>query len=181
MSKSFTHIIVPLDGSAGAELALPPAEQLALALNAVVILLRATDASVGPVAVANMVAIPGSTSSVAVLGGPVGTTEFGNMGVTPVMATPTRTPDEVNSEAHSYLHIRAQELRTSGVIVFEEVYSGNPVEAILDQARLHDQAMIVIAAHNRGNLSRLFFGSTADDLIQRSPCPVLFIRRDDDE
>lgn len=177
MRDLFTHIIVPLDGSSGAELAMAPAEALALAFDAVMILLRASPGAASPPAATSHDATPG-TSSVAVIGGPSSTAEFGNLAGNPTFTTPERPLQVEDTEASGYLHIRAEGLRERGMTVMEELHTGDPVEGIIGQAELRERPLIVIAGHSRSGIERLFFGSTADDLIKRAPCPVLFIRRD---
>jgi nucleotide-binding universal stress UspA family protein len=50
-----------------------------------------------------------------------------------------------------------------------------PVEAILDVA-MRDQAdLIVMSTHGRGGLSRMLYGSVADQILRRTTVPVLLV------
>lgn len=54
---------------------------------------------------------------------------------------------------------------------------GPPVDTILDQAP-SGKAMICMPTHARAALSRLVFGSVAEDLVRRSTQPVLYVGPD---
>jgi nucleotide-binding universal stress UspA family protein len=171
MSDRISRVVVPLDGSGGAELALGPAAEMARAFSAVIVLMRATEVA-GPVLGAGvpMMRAPGAAA------------ELGSLTMVPITDPGAdMLPAPEDTEATGYIHIRAQELRERGLTVVEDVQPGDPVEGVIEQARLHEGSLIVIAGHWRSGIGRLFFGSTADDIIQRAPCPVLFIRRDDEE
>jgi nucleotide-binding universal stress UspA family protein len=51
-----------------------------------------------------------------------------------------------------------------------------PAEAILRYARSHAVDLVVLATHGRGGLSRLLFGSIADEVVQAADRPVLVYR-----
>ncbi len=55
-----------------------------------------------------------------------------------------------------------------------QILDGPPVDAILDAAP-EGQALVCLPTHARAGLSRLIFGSVAEDLIRRSTRPVLCI------
>lgn len=52
-----------------------------------------------------------------------------------------------------------------------------PGVAILHYAEQHDVDLIVMGTHGRRGLSRLLLGSTAREVVQLAPCPVLTVRR----
>jgi len=49
-------------------------------------------------------------------------------------------------------------------------------DAILKAARAVHADLIVIGTHGRRGLSRVLLGSVAEDVLRRSPCPVLAVR-----
>lgn len=53
---------------------------------------------------------------------------------------------------------------------------GLPADSILDAARAQSIDMIVMGTHGRRGLSHTLFGSVAEAVLRRSPCPVLTVR-----
>ena len=55
---------------------------------------------------------------------------------------------------------------------------GKPYKDILREAEQRGADLIVVGVHGRSALDRLVFGSTADHLLRRAPCPILTVRAD---
>jgi len=72
-------------------------------------------------------------------------------------------------------------LAERGLSVHPVVRLGDPREEIIDEARHHPQPVIGMASHGRGGLSRAVFGSVATRILQTAPCPVLLVRPHDTE
>ena len=53
---------------------------------------------------------------------------------------------------------------------------GVPFVEILRAAAALEVDMIIIATHGRSGLKQMFFGSTAEKVVRKAPCPVLSIR-----
>jgi nucleotide-binding universal stress UspA family protein len=64
----------------------------------------------------------------------------------------------------------------SPVPVTTAVVAGPVGDALLERVREHGDDLIVLTTHGRGPASRFFLGSVADELIRRSPVPVLLVR-----
>jgi nucleotide-binding universal stress UspA family protein len=58
----------------------------------------------------------------------------------------------------------------------EEVAEGGPAREILRVATEGQADLIVMGAHSRGPLGRAFFGSTSNQVVRESRCPVLTVR-----
>jgi nucleotide-binding universal stress UspA family protein len=56
------------------------------------------------------------------------------------------------------------------------VVEGEPAEAILAEAAPRGADLIVMGSHGRGGLQRLALGSVAEQVVRRSPVPVLVAR-----
>ena len=56
------------------------------------------------------------------------------------------------------------------------VLRGIPDEEILRVARDKKIDIIVIGTHGRTGIDRLLFGSTAEKVVRKAPCPVLSVR-----
>lgn len=53
---------------------------------------------------------------------------------------------------------------------------GKPFLEIIETARDEDADLIIISSHGRSGVEHILFGSTADKVVRKSPCPVLTIR-----
>jgi nucleotide-binding universal stress UspA family protein len=59
------------------------------------------------------------------------------------------------------------------------VADGAAADAILGRAREVAADLVVMTTHGRGPVSRAFLGSVADELVRRCPVPVLLVRPDE--
>ncbi len=138
----FTYhtILVPLDGSAFSERALPMATMLARVLRAQVILARAASASV----------FPG--------------------------ADPTKAQCQAVEEAQAYLSALAAGLSEQDLNLEVAVPYGDAAESILLEIGLRSADLVVMCTHGRSGLGRWIYGSVAEQVLARSPAPVLLVR-----
>jgi hypothetical protein len=60
--------------------------------------------------------------------------------------------------------------------VEERVSAGKPYREILRMAAEETADLIVMGAHARGALDRLFLGSNASQVVRQAACPVLIVR-----
>ena len=58
------------------------------------------------------------------------------------------------------------------------VEMGSPAEKILEVAKKEKVDLIIMGAHGRKGLERVFFGSVADKVVQAATCPVVTIHPD---
>ena len=56
------------------------------------------------------------------------------------------------------------------------VLQGTPFLEILRSAKEKEVDMIVVGTHGRTGLDHVLFGSTAEKIVRRAPCPVLSVR-----
>lgn len=70
----------------------------------------------------------------------------------------------------------AQSLRAAGYEVKTEADLGNPAEAIIERARGTDIALVAMTTHGRSGISRLLFGSVAEQVVRHVDVPVLLLR-----
>jgi nucleotide-binding universal stress UspA family protein len=92
---------------------------------------------------------------------------------------------EVFEEISGYAKIEvgklATEVRAKGVTVREQVVQGKPSLEILRIAREEAVDMIVLGTHGKGLLDQALFGSTAERVLRKAPCPVLTVRLSEHE
>lgn len=140
-------VIVPLDRSAFAEVALPLATYVARRLGAPVHLV--------------LVHLPPPP----VINGAHG-----------IEALP-EVEREVRVEEAEYLQAVATRLRHQEGLEAKAVLLDGPVAGtIAAHVTAHDARLVVLSTHGRGGVSRFFLGSVADRLTRELHCPVLLVR-----
>ncbi|HET9268955.1 MAG TPA: universal stress protein, partial [Vicinamibacterales bacterium] len=78
-------------------------------------------------------------------------------------AASRRLDDLVPPDARTYCHVE------------ERVEAGPASRVILDVAAERHAGLIVIGAHSRSPLERMFVGSTAQRVVRQAACPVLIV------
>ena len=67
----------------------------------------------------------------------------------------------------------------AGVPVKMAFLEGRPFVEIVRYARTNKIDLIVIATHGRTGLKHVLFGSVAEQVVRKAPCPVLVVKRDE--
>lgn len=70
----------------------------------------------------------------------------------------------------------AQSLRSEGYRVKVAGDLGNPAEAIIERANGGDIDVVAMTTHGRSGISRLLFGSVAEQVVRHVSVPVLLLR-----
>jgi nucleotide-binding universal stress UspA family protein len=140
------NILVPLDGSAFGERALPMAYELARRAGATVHLVHVHDLALLPF------------------------TFEGYGAFDPVWTERHR------ADAATYLEGLAERAGQVGVNVRLRLLEAPIVESIADYAERVEADLIVMTTHGRGGVSRAWLGSVADDLVRAATVPVLMLR-----
>ena len=86
---------------------------------------------------------------------------------------PAEDDPALAEEAHRYLAIHGDQIRTRGVQVKTVCVWGNPAAMILDQVQSKRANLIVMATHGRSGPGRWVYGSVADEVLRRAPVPVI--------
>ena len=84
--------------------------------------------------------------------------------------------DIAEQEARENLEAFAQDLTRRGIKVESHLRVGYPFDEIVLMANHFDVDLIIIGSHGRGAISRLLVGSTAERVVEHSPCPVLVVK-----
>ncbi|MBI2321738.1 MAG: universal stress protein [Chloroflexi bacterium] len=142
----YTRILVPLDGSKLAEVALPHAVTLAKQSKGTVVLLRVTQ----PV---TAMVMPEAA-----------------------YVDWDRIQAEIEAEARAYLADVSARLAAEGLAVQTQLKTADPAEAIIETAKTGGADLIVMATHGRSGLGRWVLGSVADRVVRAATAPVLLIR-----
>jgi nucleotide-binding universal stress UspA family protein len=89
--------------------------------------------------------------------------------------------EEISGYAKLELGKLAAEVRAKGAQVREQVVQGKPSAEILRVGREETVDMIVLGTHGKGLLDQALFGSTAERVLRKAPCPVLTVRLSEHE
>jgi nucleotide-binding universal stress UspA family protein len=147
----YTKILVPLDGSATAEAALPYVEALAVGFKTAVELLSVID-------VGAMTAYL-SADKVPQLDGIV-------------------AKEEENSRTYLASVTKNYSARST---VTCQVVRGDPAEAILEASSKDRDTLIAMATHGHSGAKRWLLGSVAEKVLRNSTCPLFLVRASEAE
>lgn len=158
VGKSLDNIIVPLDGSAFAEHALPHACELARACGAQLILVRSTHDTDYFRSHTQWSRLDGE-----------GGFHFGG---------PAEMATSMAALSREYLWRKAEAVETQfGLSDVEAVNSReNPADAVVELAERSRNGLVVMATRGRRGVERALLGSVADQVVRRSPAPTLLVR-----
>jgi nucleotide-binding universal stress UspA family protein len=139
-------VIVPLDGSALAEQALPFAVALAREFRRPLLLLRVVT--------------------------PAFLNAAGERAYWPEVATQAKQ----EMQAQRYLRAVRQRLASAGLSDVQSMrVRGEAAEAILQVAATHNGSLLVMSTHGRGGFARLLAGSVATTVMHATPLPLLVV------
>lgn len=145
----YKRVVLPLDGSDLAELAIPHAVQLARLTGADLHLVRVID----------------------ILGGQA----FGAYVAIEAAGYAEATGAEL-AESAGYLEEIQRRLADRGFRVTTELRRGPAAHEVTQCADAGD--VIVMATHGRGGVRRWLLGSVAEEVVRHAPVPVLLVRGD---
>ena len=156
---SLKNVVVPLDGSALSELAVPHAISVAGALSASVTVLRITPTQDHYRQQLNMV-----------------TPEMGTVPDLD-MANPDELAAEDAEETTTYLDDVRNRMRIDHAhgVATEHLVNDNIAQAIIERAS-QQTSLVVMTTHGRSGVGRMVLGSVTDRVIRHSNLPVLVIR-----
>lgn len=100
--------------------------------------------------------------------------EFTALGTMPV--TPTLFADAAE-QARKRLEDVAAPLRGAGLRVDTIALEGYAPALVEEVAKREQVDLVAMGTHGRSGLKRVLLGSTAERVVQHSPCPVLTVRR----
>jgi nucleotide-binding universal stress UspA family protein len=87
--------------------------------------------------------------------------------------------DAFEEDARRRLHETVDALSGPGLQVEAHcIRGGAPAEVIRAFAEQHDIHLVMMSSHGRRGVRRLLLGSVTEEVIRRSPCPVLVERRE---
>lgn len=144
----YKKILLPLDRSELAEIAIPHAISLAQAFDAELTLITVVE----PIAMY---------------------TQPGMMG--PLLDVPIDIDEELTA-AEKYLQVTQSKLMSDKIKIETVTLAGYPAVQICDYADENEIDMIVMSTHGRSGIQRWVYGSVADRVLRAANTPVLLIR-----
>lgn len=84
--------------------------------------------------------------------------------------------DSRASALQDLLEAKAGGLRGEGYTVTVESDFGNPAESIIERAGLGTVDMVAMTTHGRSGITRLIFGSVAEQVVRNVAVPVFLVR-----
>jgi nucleotide-binding universal stress UspA family protein len=145
----FKRILVPLDTSKLAEIAIPYAAELAVKLGSEVILAHVRSSADTPDKNAHRVYLSKITAGLEQA----------------VKKSPGLVPGE--------------KIKVTSAVLGEPDVINHPADKILDYAEKENVSLIVLATHGWTGIRRWALGSTANNIARASKCPVLLIRAEE--
>lgn len=83
---------------------------------------------------------------------------------------------EMDKRANEELDKLAEKEIPSDVTVKKIIKTGKPFVEIIETAAEEDVDLIIIATHGHSGVEHILFGSTAEKVVRKAPCPVLTLR-----
>lgn len=85
------------------------------------------------------------------------------------------TDIDIQNRAEEELKKLSDEIQTDAQVEII-IKTGKPFVEINETAREKDIDLIIIATHGHTGVEHLLFGSTAEKVVRKAPCPVLTLR-----
>ncbi len=86
-------------------------------------------------------------------------------------------PENIDQKIESDLENLIKEKIAGKVKAEKIVKTGRPFLEIIETASAIDADLIIIATHGLTGMEHLLFGSTAEKVVRKAPCPVLTLRK----
>lgn len=86
------------------------------------------------------------------------------------------TDIDLHSRAEEELKKLSKDIVNGNSHVEILIKTGKPFVEIIEAASANDIDLIIIATHGHTGVEHLLFGSTAEKVVRKAPCPVLTLR-----
>lgn len=91
------------------------------------------------------------------------------------IAMPTINTDWDNRAKEELDKLAKNEITSNGKVK-TIIKTGKPFAEIIETAKEEDIDLIIIATHGHSGVEYILFGSTAEKVVRKAPCPVLTLR-----
>jgi nucleotide-binding universal stress UspA family protein len=145
----FKHLLVTLDGTPRGESVIPYATDVARSMKAKLTLLRVIESA---------------------------SADWSERGAIGKASADDTIRSLFEEQAESYLERVASQVALAGVAVQTSVRQGQPARQIVTAAKDLGVDAIAMSTHSRRGVSRLMFGSVAEQVLHETSLPVLLVR-----
>jgi nucleotide-binding universal stress UspA family protein len=94
----------------------------------------------------------------------------------PRLEAPEALGQEMAAEAGRQMRMLIPTGELAGLDVEHVILRGMPFLEIIRYAKANAVDLIVIGTHGRSGMEHIIFGSTAEKVVRKAPCPVLSVR-----
>ena len=94
----------------------------------------------------------------------------------PRLEAPEALGQEMAAEAGRQMRMLIPAGELAGLDVEHVILRGMPFLEIIRYAKANAVDLIVIGTHGRSGMEHIIFGSTAEKVVRKAPCPVLSVR-----
>lgn len=94
----------------------------------------------------------------------------------PRLEAPEALGQEMAAEAGRQMRMLIPAGELAGLDVEHVILRGMPFLEIIRYAKANEVDLIVIGTHGRSGMEHIIFGSTAEKVVRKAPCPVLSVR-----
>jgi|WetSurMetagenome_2_1015567.scaffolds.fasta_scaffold297397_2 nucleotide-binding universal stress UspA family protein len=182
----YKKVIVPLDGSKLAEVALPHLEEIAKKFNIPDILLVSVTEEIKGDIPRGLVVEDASTrefhmAPVPTENFPLGSTHMGQTGMifsvnsSHLTPMPTRM-GKMAKTASNYLIKVAKDLESKGLNSTIVILTGNPAEEIVRFAKDQNADLIIMGSRGKSGFNRWDMGNIADKVLRATEIPVVLVK-----
>ena len=95
----------------------------------------------------------------------------------PYLAAPLEATQTQRERAAQQLANLVAPFLEEGVPIVTKVLEGEPWRVILEEAASLPSDLVVMGTHGRTGLDHLLLGSVTEEVLRRTPCPVLTVSR----
>jgi nucleotide-binding universal stress UspA family protein len=95
-----------------------------------------------------------------------------------VAEVPGQVWQRLSAQARAALDEMAAELIQEGIHSHSEIRQGTVVDMLVDVARQYEAGLIVVGTKGREGAGPVAVGAIAEELVRKSPCPVLAVAAD---
>jgi universal stress protein A len=89
--------------------------------------------------------------------------------------------EDLEKAATEDIDVMKSDIVKKGIAALSDIRIGQPADIILTLAADPEINLVIMGSHGKTGLSRLLMGSVAEEVVRKSPCPVLIVKAQEKE
>jgi len=85
---------------------------------------------------------------------------------------------KIQEQAKTELHAIIDSEKKEGLIVKEDIRTGEPTKEILKMVKEKNIDLLIMLAHEEWHLEHFFFGRSNEELIRKMPCSIFLVKKE---